>query len=122
MLTSFLFIVSSLLFISNFGIHALILSQERWEQPPYVDNQILCLIPWLSGYVFSVIPIIFAFDFNWIVVFLINVLVNKYLGGAITHGYMIRFASGKSLGTDLLTSFIASFGTMILGLILKYIL
>lgn len=122
MITTILFIISSLLFISNFGIHILILNQERWEQPPYVDQPGLSLIPWISGYIFPAISISTAFEFNWIIVFLVNILVTKYLGRAITHGYLIRFANGNSLGKDLVNSFIAAIITLFIALTLKFII
>ena len=88
MITIFLFVFSALCFIATFGIHAIILSLDKWDQPTYVDNPFLSLIPWLSGLVFSVIPIVIAFELNWILIFLLNAFVAKFLGGFIADRYL----------------------------------
>jgi hypothetical protein len=122
MIISFISVIAYLLFISTFGIHILILNSDKWEQPPYTDHPILSLIPWISGYVFSVVPIVMTFHLNWIAVFFINILVTKYLGAYITHGYLKRFASGKGLAKDLISSFFSAFIILIILTILKLIL
>jgi hypothetical protein len=122
MIISIVSIIVYLLFISTFGIHVLILNSDKWEQPPYTEHSVLSLIPWISGYVFSVVPIVMTFQVNWIAVFFVNILVTKYFGANITHGYLKRFASGKGLAKDLVSSFFAASVTLIILTILKFIL
>lgn len=112
-------IISAFLFISTFGIHAAITSENKWEQPLYVNNPLLSSIPWISGFLLAVIPLSIVFELNYIAVFFINLVLVWILGPMLTKAFLVRFASGKGLGNDMLVSFIAGLVSLIIGLLIN---
>ena len=118
-MATIILIISAILFIATFGIHATITSQDKWDQPMYVNNPLMSSIPWISGFVLPVIPLTIVFDANWIAIFFINLGIVWFLGPTLTKGFLVRFASGKGLGNDMLVSFVAGIVTLITGLLIK---
>ena len=116
---TFLLIVSGILFIATFGIHMFITSGIKSDQPLYVKNPLLSLIPWISGFILPVIPFTIVTDVHWLGIFFINLVVVFILGPALTKAILVRFASGKGLGNDMLYSFVAGIITLIIGLALN---
>jgi len=114
-----LLIISAILFIATFGIHAMITSGDKFDQPMYIHNPLMTSIPWISGFVLPVIPFSIVFDVNWIAIFFINLAVVWLLGPMLTKSFLVRFASGKGLGKDMLTSFIAGIVVLIIGLLVN---
>ena len=118
-MASIILIISAILFISTFGIHSAIITKDRFDQPLYVHNPLMNSLPWISGFVMPVIPLTSVFELNWIAVFFINIAIVLILGSILTRGFLVRFASGKGLGYDMVVSFIAGIVTLIIGLLIK---
>jgi hypothetical protein len=114
-----LLIISAILFIATFGIHVIIARADKFDQPMYIHNPLMTSIPWISGFVLPVIPFSILFDVNWIAIFFINIAVVWLLGPMLTKAFLVRFASGKGLGKDMLTSFIAGIVVLIIGLLVN---
>ena len=114
-----LLIISAILFISTYGIHAIITNREKFDQPLYVHNQLMTSIPWVSGFILPVIPFSTVFEANWVAIFFINLAVVWLLGPMLTKAFLVRFASGKGLGKDMQTSFIAGIVVLIIGLLVN---
>ena len=112
-------IISAVLFISTFGIHSFILNGSEFDKPMYTSNPLMSAIPWISGFIIPVIIWTQITDFHWIALFFINLAVVWILGPMLTKGFLVRFASGKGLGKDMLTAFIAGVITLIIGLLVK---
>jgi len=113
----FFLIVSAILFIATFGIHMIINSGEQFNKPIYTRNPITSAIPWISGFVLPVIPFTLVFEFHWLAIFFINIAAVYILGPILTKGLLVRFASGKGLGRDMMYSFIGGLCSLIIGLI-----
>jgi hypothetical protein len=118
MATIFL-IISAILFIATFGIHMMINSGDQFDKPIYSSDPIMSKIPWMSGFIFPVIPFTLVFEFHWLAIFFINLAVVFILGPTLTGGLLVRFASGKGLGHDMVYSFIGGIITLIIGLIAR---
>lgn len=118
-MATFLLILASILFIATFGIHSIIKTSSSFDQPMYVNNPLLALIPWLSGFVLSFISFYLLLDKNWILVFIGNALVVYLLGPVLTRQFLVRFASGEGLGKDMIIAFIGGLIAFIIGIIIK---
>lgn len=113
---TFLLILSSILFIATFGIHSMIKTSSSLEQPMYVNNSLLAAVPWISGFILPVVCWSLIFDLHWIALFFINLVVVYIFGPILTKGLLVRFASGKGLGRDMLYSFIGGIIALIIGI------
>jgi hypothetical protein len=116
-MVTFFLIVSAILFIATFGIHIMINSGDQFDKPLYTRDSIISSIPWISGFVLPVIPFTLVLEFHWVAIFFINLAVVYILGPILTRGFLVRFASGKGLGHDMMYSFIGGIFTLIIGLI-----
>lgn len=114
----FFSILSSVLFISSCGIHLRIMSENEIDRPPYTRNKPIVGLLWMSGFVFPVIPWIKITELHWLALFFINMALVFFIGPNITEGYLKRLASGKGLGQDMITAFVAGLVTLLIGLIL----
>tara|TARA_B110001469_G_C9587113_1_gene291284 strand:+ start:522 stop:878 length:357 start_codon:yes stop_codon:yes gene_type:complete len=112
-------IVSAVLFISTFGIHSFISNGHEFDKPVYTSNPLMSSIPWISGFIIPVVIWTQITDFHWIALFFINLAVVWILGPMLTKGFLVRFASGKGLGKDMLTAFVAGIVSLIIGLLVK---
>lgn len=112
-------IISAVLFISTFGIHSFISNGNEFDKPMYLNNPLMSSIPWISGFIIPVIIWAQVTDFHWIALFFINLVVVWILGPMLTKGFLVRFASGKGLGRDMITAFIAGIVMLIIGLLVK---
>jgi hypothetical protein len=110
-------VISAILFITTFGIHATILSTSSFDHPLYINNPLISSIPWISGFILPVLPFSIVFDLNWVAIFFINLIGVWLLGPILTRALLVRFTSGKGLGRDLITSFIAGIVALIIGLL-----
>jgi hypothetical protein len=112
-------IISAVLFISTFGIHSFISNGSEFDKPMYTSNPLMSSIPWISGFIIPVVIWTQITEFHWIALFFINLAVVWILGPMLTKGFLVRFASGKGLGKDMFTAFIAGIVTLIIGLLVK---
>ena len=113
-------IISAILFTSTFGIHSAILNGvEFGRKPMYLDNPFMSVIPWISGFIFPVIIWTQITDYNWIALFIVNFAAVFLVGPWLTRGFLARFASGKGLGQDMFTAFVAGIVALIIGLLVK---
>lgn len=111
-------ILSAVLFISTFGIHSVIMNGPEYNKPMYANNPLISILPWISGFILPVIIWSKIFDFHWIALFFINFALVWLIGPWLTKGFLVRFASGKGFGKDMLTAFISGIITLILGLLI----
>lgn len=118
MATIFL-IISAILFIATFGIHMMINSGDQFDKPMYTRDPIMSAIPWVSGFILPVIPFTLVFEYHWLAIFFINLAVVYILGPMLTKGLLVRFASGKGFGHDMMYSFIGGIIALIIGLIAR---
>ena len=117
-MATILLIISAVLFISTFGIHSTILNDDKFDKPLYANDSIMSSIPWISGFIMPVFIWANIFHVHWIALFFINFAFVWILGPWLTRGFLVRFASGKGLGKDMLTAFVAGIISLIIGLIL----
>jgi hypothetical protein len=118
-MATFFFILSIILFIGTFGMHANIKCLHPIDQPRYTSNFILSSIPWVSGFIFSVIPLVLVFNLNWLMIFFVNLAIVYYIGPLLTRGILERFASGKGIGYDMTYSFFGGILSFILALVFR---
>jgi len=118
-MSTFLLILSSILFIATFGIHSIIKTSSSFDQPMYVNNPLVAVIPWISGFVFSFISLYLLLDKSWILIFIGNALIVYILGPLLTRQFLIRFASGDGLGKDMVISFIVGLIAFVIGIIIR---
>lgn len=118
-MATFFLIISAILFIATFGIHIMINSGDQFDKPMYTKDPVMSAIPWVSGFILPVIPFTIVFEYHWLAIFFINLAVVYILGPMLTKGILVRFASGKGLGHDMLYSFIGGIVTLIIGLIAR---
>ena len=114
--------ISAICFIATFGCHAILkgtLLRTFYPGPPYLSNQLLSSIPWISGFILAVIPECLIFPIAWYWMFLINVAAVFVLGKTVTRLYLSRWRTGKGLGRDVFVSFRTAIVTLIIGLILR---
>jgi hypothetical protein len=116
---TFIFIASSFLFIVSYGTNVIVLNGDRFDRPLYTDHPLFSIIPWISGFLLSTIPISFVIELNWFFILIINFIVAIILGPTFANFYLVRFASGKGLGIDVFQSFIFALILMIIGMVLK---
>lgn len=102
-----LLIISAVLFISTFGIYSIIINGSEFDKPIYTGNPLISALPWISGFILPVFIWIKITEFNWIALFFVNLAVVLFIGPWLTKGFLVRFASGKGFGKDMLTAFIA---------------
>ncbi|RYU93181.1 hypothetical protein [Emticicia agri] len=118
-MATFFLIVSIILFIATFGIHMAINSGDQFDRPMYTRDPIMSAIPWVSGFILPVIPFTIIFEYHWVAVFFINLAVVYILGPILTKVLLVRFASGKGLGHDMLYSFLGGIVALIIGLLAR---
>ena len=118
-MSTFFLIISAILFIGTFGMHAIISNGHPLDRPRYTVNPIAASIPWISGFILSIIPLALVLDINWIVIFVFNMAIVYFFGPPLTNAILVRFASGKGIGYDMIYSFIGGFITLILGMLFR---
>ena len=119
-MATIILVLSGVLFVSVFGIHSVILNGEELDKPSYTSEPLLSSIPWISGFIIPVFIWAKVTDYNWIALFFINLTAVYLLRPWLTKGFLIRFASGKGLGQDMATAFVAGVIGLVVGLLLKY--
>lgn len=110
-------IISALLFVLTFGIYMILNSGSPVDKPKYTRGPLMSAIPWICGFVLPVIPFTLVFDYHWVIIFFLNLVFVFMLGPKLTEGFLVRFASGKGFGRDMLYSFIGGVVTLVIGLI-----
>lgn len=118
-MSTILLVIGAILLISTFGIHSIITNSNEYDKPMYTTNPLLSAIPWISGFILPVIAWTNITEFHWLALFFINLAVVWILGPWLTKGFLVRFASGKGLGKDMLTAFVAGVIALIVGFLLK---
>jgi steroid 5-alpha reductase family enzyme len=116
-----LFVISALLFLITFGINAFIPISEDMRDSGYIDN-FWKAKPIISGFILAPTSISLAFNLNWFLSLLIIVVVTFTIIGYIVKAYLVRFASGKGLETDIKWTFILGIIFFIIGLGVKFLL
>jgi hypothetical protein len=118
-MATFFLIISAILFIATFGIHMVINSGDQFDKPMYTRVPIMAAIPWVSGFILPVIPFVLLFKYHWLAIFFINLVLVYILGPMLTKGLLVRFASGKGFGYDMIYSFVGGIIALIIGLIAR---
>lgn len=118
-MSTFFLIISAILFIGTFGMHATISNAHPFDRPRYTDHSIFSSIPWISGFILPIIPLALVLDINWIMIFIVNMAFVYFFGPTLTTAILVRFASGKGIGHDMIFSLIGGFVTLILGLLFR---
>ena len=118
-MSTLLLVVSAILFIATFGIHIMINMGDPLDRPAYTRDPIMSSIPLISGFILPVIPFTIVSGFHWLAIFFINLIVVLTLGPMLTRAFLVRFASGKGLGKDMMSSFIIGIVTLVIGLIFR---
>lgn len=114
----FLLVVSIICFISTYGTH-MFAKRDPMGWCGYMDEPLMAAVPWISGFVLAVIPeAILLNTIHWVWIFLGNAIVVLIFGPAITRFFLIRFASGKGAGWDILIALIIGAITLVISLIL----
>ncbi len=113
-------VISAVLFICTFGIHSIILNDDRIRSKPmYTKHPVMSVIPWISGFILPVITWTQITEYHWLVLFIVNFAVVLFIGPWLTTGFLARFASGIGLGKDMFTAFIAGIVALTIGLFFK---
>ena len=121
MLSIILLIVSTICFIAASGIHLSVKDTLDVNiDTTYRYYPIKNVLPWISGFVIAVIPEGMLFNIFWVWMFLINVVVVMLLGPLFTTMYLRRFATGKGPWSNIVTSVVIGFITLIIAIVIKY--
>lgn len=115
----FLLVISGLLFIITFSIHMILANRGPLDKPMYLYNPLLSAIPLISGIILPVIPFSIVTELHWLAVFGINLVFIFVAGPFLTGQFLIRFASGKGLGHDMVFAFSGAVITLLIGLLLR---
>ena len=118
-MSTFFLLVSAILFIGTFGIHMLIATGSILDKPLYTRDPVMSAIPWISGFILPVIPFTIVTELHWLAIFFINLVVVYILGPILTRGLLVRFASGKGHGYDMIYSFVGGLIGLIIGLLAR---
>lgn len=118
-MATIILIISGVLFISTFGIHSTIKSGNEIDKPVYLRDPLMSSIPWGAGFIMPIFSWSNAFDYNWIGLFFINFAIVYIFGPWLTKGFLVRFASGKDPGKDMVTAFVAGIISLVIGVFLK---
>lgn len=119
-MSTFFLVISAICFISAFGVHMRGCNSNSIDGwCPYMEVPWMNSIPWISGFILAVIPEYYLFDVSWLLAFVINIPIVTIFGPLFTHIVMVRFASGKGTGYDVLISIILALVTMVIGLLLR---
>lgn len=110
-----LLILASLLFIVTFGIHATIMAGDPLERPAYTTHPIFGYIPAISAFIIPVFAWSMVIDLHWIWILILNFIFAFIFSRWLTKGFIVRFASGKGLGSDMITAFIAGLIAFAIG-------
>jgi len=113
-----LLILASLLFIVTFGIHATIMAGDPLERPAYTSHPIFGNIPAITAFILPVIAWSMVLDLHWVWIFILNLFFGFLFSRWLTKGFIVRFASGKGLGNDMLVAFIAGLIAFTIGTII----
>ena len=118
-MSTVLLIIGAVLLISAFGIHIYIINLNDFVEPFYTTHPLMSKIPWISGFVLPVIAWAKITEFHWIALFFINLAVVWIFGPWLTKGFLVRFASGKGLGQDMVVAFVVGMIFLVIGIALK---
>jgi hypothetical protein len=118
-MATIILIISGILFISTFVIHLTIMNGNEIDKPLYTRDPLMSSIPWIAGFIMPVFSWSNISDFNWLGLFFINFAVAFIFGPWFTKGFLVRFASGRGPGEDMVTAFVAGIISLIIGLFLK---
>lgn len=114
----FLLIISAICFISAYGVH-MYAKNDPLMWCGYMDVPLMSAIPWISGFIFAVIPEAILFeDVFWLWIFLGNAVLVFIFGPIITNLFLVRLASGKGAGIDIIIALIIGFVTLGISLFL----
>jgi hypothetical protein len=112
----FLLVVSVICFISAYGTH-MFAKNNPMSWCGYMDVPFMAAIPWISGFLLAVIPEVILFNsINWVWILLGNAVIVFILGPVISRFFLVRFASGKGAGYDIMIALII--GGVTLGIAL----
>ena len=119
-MTTFFLIASALLFIVAFGIHIVALNDDPYNKPMYTSEPLLSILPWVSGFIMTVIPLTLLLDdLHWLAIFVGNAALVFLLGPILTKAVLVRFSSGKGFGYDMIYSFLGGVIALAIGLLAK---
>jgi hypothetical protein len=117
-MVNFFLILSIILLISTFGIHATISNGKEINKPMYVYNPYLKSIPIICGFILPVFAWTKLLSIHWILLFFINLAVVWVIGPILTREFLVRFASEKGFGYDMIITLISGTVALIIGLVL----
>ena len=113
-------IISTIAFIAAYGIHMYAKHSRDWcDYCGYMDVPWMSAIPWISGFVFAVIPETLLFNIFWLWVFLINLVFVFILGPILTRIFLRACASGKGAGLDIIIALIIGIITLLIGILIR---
>jgi hypothetical protein len=118
-MATFFLIVAAVLFIGTFGMHMMLATASQFDKPMYTRDPMLSVIPWVSGFILPVIPFAIVFDLHWLAIFFFNLAAVYILGPILTKALLVRLATGKGLGYDMLYAFIGGVIALIIGLLAR---
>lgn len=108
----FLLVVSIICFVSAFGTH-MFAKSDPLSWCGYMEVPFMSAIPWISGFLLAVIPeALLLNNIYWLWILLGNAVLVYIFGPAITRFFLIRFASGKGAGYDIIIALIIGFITL----------
>lgn len=111
-------VLSYLLFIITYGIHAQVKS-GRLERVMYLTNPYLSAIPVISGFLLSYVCILLLFEQQWFIVLIGNSVFVVISSVFISKQYLVRFASGDGVGKDMIVTFCLAIVLLLIVLIVK---
>ena len=122
-LAALCFFISAILFISVFGIYRNISKFEPNEKPSIFNRfPPLSAIPWISGFILSVISFSFISELHLLVIFFVNLVVVFIFGPNLTKGLLVRFSRGKGLEVDMMYALGGGIIIQIIGVIIRLML
>jgi hypothetical protein len=92
---------------------------DFFDKPLYSTNPILSSIPWISGFVLPVIPFCIVFHQNWFATFVMNIAFVYIFGPILTKVLLVRFASGKGIGHDMINALFFGLVFLTIGLFVR---
>ena len=119
-MVNFFLITSAVLFIATYGIHNVIISWNSDDRPNMYLNPMLSIIPYLSGFFFSIIPLKIVFHYKLFVLFIANLIVIFSLSPIFANILLSNFANQRrGSGEVMAYSFFAGILLLILCFIFE---
>lgn len=114
-----LFILSSAMFIAEFGINYKLANTQDKLDFDYNSNQLFNIGAWISGFILSAISLSFALDIKWYFIIIANAVVCWFLHPVFA--FLYRSVTGYgNLRRDKKVVMIIAIILFIIGILLKW--